>query len=707
MLTSKGLSHAAIGTSNLTCQQKIFFALSLIVLLFLIYSNSFDCAWQFDDITNIATNPRLQLKDLSFGSLEKALTSEVRKPGHLYRPVACLTFALNYYFGGEDVFGYHVVNVVIHFLASLFLFFFIHRTLHLPSLSEKYALQAYPIASLAAILWAIHPIQTQAVTYVVQRMATLAGLFYLISMYGYLRFRQVSNPRAKVLYLVLCVSGFVLSFGSKENGALLPLSLFLYETVLIQRRPADFLRRGVKKILFVSIGVLVLGVAYLVYEKGGAFSFLNEYAFRPFSLQERLLTQPRIVLFYISLLLYPDPGRFSIAHSFQVSTSFFNPPSTGLAILALGATLACLIIFVRRAPLLAFSFLFFFLNHLLESSVFALELVYEHRNYLPSMFFFLPVAVGLVKGVHAFRDRPFMKYSMSMFVFVLLLALGHATFMRNFAWKTHKTLWTDALQKAPDQMRVYYSLGLHYRELGQGDKAIHYYLEGLKRSVVHIQNEAYLLHYELGKAYSALGDRQNAILSYLEAIRLNPALYPALLNLAAQYDAEGNEALAEQYLMKALQANPKSELVHLNLGIHHVRKGMTDAALTHLELALEDENLRARAFLYLGIVHKQKQDYETALVHLKKSVELDPRNLSSRLHLAEVYLIKGQDREGRKEIEGLVPLLIHNQALFEQVMGLLSEESDSSGVKVSRRILKPILLEILEKESGTKKALEP
>jgi tetratricopeptide (TPR) repeat protein len=185
---------------------------------------------------------------------------------------------------------------------------------------------------------------------------------------------------------------------------------------------------------------------------------------------------------------------------------------------------------------------------------------------------------------------------------------------------------------------------------------------------------------------------------------LNPALLPALLNLAAQYDAEGNEVLAEQYLMKALQANPKSELVHLNMGIHQVRKGMTDAALPHLELALEDGNLRVRAFLYLGIAHKQKQDYETALVHLRKAVESNPRNLSSRLHLAEVYLVKGQDREGRKEIEGLIPALIRDQALFEQVMGLLSEEPDSSGVKVSGRILKPIVLEILEKDYGKLRA---
>ena len=706
MLTTKGLPHAEIDPASLSCRQKLFFVLFLLILLLLSYSNTFDSAWQFDDISNISANPHLHLKDFSFSSLQKTLFAEMRRPGHLYRPVACLTFALNYYFGGQNVFGYHVVNLAVHFLASLFLFLFIHRTLLLPSLSDRYAVQAYPIAFLAAVLWAVHPIQTQAVTYIVQRMASLSGLFYILSMYGYLRLRQVPNPRAKALYLGLCVLGFVLSFGSKENGILLPVSLFLYEIAVIQQRPADFLRKGAKKILFISIGVLIVGVAYLIYEKGGAFHFLNEYAFRPFSLDERLLTQPRIILFYLSLLLYPDPSRFSIAHSFQVSTSLFNPPSTWLAILSLGACLACLIAFVRRVPLVSFAFLFFFLNHVLESTVFALELVYEHRNYIPSMFIFLPFAVVLLKGVHAFRGRRFMMFSTSAAVFVLILALGHATYVRNFAWKTHKTLWTDALLKAPDQMRVYYSLGLHYRELGQWDKAIDYFSEGLKKPVVHIRNEAYLLHYELGKAYSAVGDRQKAVLSYLEAFRLNPELYPALINLAAQYDAEGNEALAELYVGKALEANPESESANLNMGIFQFRKGKMDQAVPFLEKAMKDENLASRACLYLGVIHKHKKDFERAAILLKKAVELDPRNLSSRLHLAEVHLVKGQDREGRKEIDSLVSIMIQDQALFEQVVGLLSDEPDPRGLNVSSKILRPVILEMLEKHFGTMRLMD-
>jgi protein O-mannosyl-transferase len=196
---SKGCNE--IGISH--CRKVVFAFLSLAIILLAVYGNSFNCSWHFDDEPNITENPNLHMTKLTWEQVNKALKSDRNNPHFFYRPVACLSFALNHYFGGLDVFGYHLVNLMIHFLSSVFLFLFIFNTLHLPSLRERYSSNAYAIALLATVLWAINPIQTQAVTYIVQRMASLAAMFYILSMYFYLKARTADQARIQGRFLRL------------------------------------------------------------------------------------------------------------------------------------------------------------------------------------------------------------------------------------------------------------------------------------------------------------------------------------------------------------------------------------------------------------------------------------------------------------------------------------------------------------------------
>jgi len=216
------------------CRIVVFSIIALSLLIFSIYGNSFDCSWHFDDEPNITDNPNLHLKEITWQNLKRALFSDRNNPAYPYRPMACLTFALNHYFGGLNVFGYHLVNVLIHLISSVFLFLFIYHTLNLASLKAKYARQSYFIALLATTLWAINPVQTQAVTYIVQRMASLAGMFYIMSMFFYLKARISETGSKKIIFFILCFVSFVMALGSKENAAILPLSVFLYEIVILQ-----------------------------------------------------------------------------------------------------------------------------------------------------------------------------------------------------------------------------------------------------------------------------------------------------------------------------------------------------------------------------------------------------------------------------------------------------------------------------------------
>ena len=163
----------------------IFAFVSLFVFLLIIYGNSFHCEWQFDDIPNIVENVNVHMKSLFWTDIKKSF--HITPAQGLPRPVAYLSFGLNYYSGGLDVFGYHVVNFVIHYIAAAFLFLFIFNTLNLPLLKEKYRHIAYPVALLAVTLWATNPVQVNAVTYIVQRMTSLSGMAYIMSMYFYLK----------------------------------------------------------------------------------------------------------------------------------------------------------------------------------------------------------------------------------------------------------------------------------------------------------------------------------------------------------------------------------------------------------------------------------------------------------------------------------------------------------------------------------------
>jgi len=668
----------------------------LLTVILLIYSNSLDCSWQFDDFTNITENQALHLRDLSLGSIKSCLLAEPARTQSVYRPFSCFTFALNHYFGGLDVFGYHLVNVVIHIAASFFLFLVIYHTLNLPSISGQYASQSYSIALLAATFWAVHPIQVQAVTYIVQRMTSLAGMFYILSMYFYLQMRLTTARKKRALLMVSCVLAFLMSFGSKENAILLPLSLVLYEAFFIQLSPFQFLRRNAWIIAAAGVGIIMAGSLFLYLKTGSFSAFWGDYSARPFSMSERLLTEPRVIFLYLSLLVYPIPERFGIVHSVSVSTSLLDPPSSLLSILAVAAMIGVSIAFAKKYRLIAFAVFFFFLNHLVESSIFPLELVFEHRNYIPSMFFFLPFAAGISMAVHSpFFGKP-MRILFAAFAVLLIIGFAHSTYFRNFAWKSPLSLWKDALAKAPDHVRVHQYLGVYYQESRQWDKAIFHLERALKSAAMHKKNEAHFTLYQLGKLYGDLGDREKAKYWYQKSISVDPDFSPALTNLACLYDEEGNREAADRYMMQAFKTDPGNDPVtHLNRGIYLIRKRMSDEAIPHLEVGVKQEDLMSKALFYLGIAYKQKGQYGRAALHLYKCTQMDPRNITPRLHLAEIHFLRGHDLKAEEEFRHVAHMITRDNQVFRSLRDLLHKE-DEPGISLEWEILGPPLVQALE-----------
>jgi tetratricopeptide (TPR) repeat protein len=452
-------------------------------LIALAYSGSLDGTWTLDDYPNILQNPRLRIDSFS----PKVLLSTVYDPPlpdegdrqRIGRPLSFLSFAANWYFGAYDPAGYRAVNIAIHALTAFVLFHAILRILGAPKFRGAFAGRAGVVAFIAAGLWALNPVQTQAVVYIVQRMAALACLFYTGAIWCYIRARESHRQAIRLFYYGLTTACYAAGVGSKENAILLPAALALVEFCFYQ----DLDRPRVRRCFWALIGCgLFSSVAIIVaLAAGDRLTEVFHYSSRLFTPMERLLTQPRILLFYLSLLFYPVPTRLSIVHDVELSRSFWEPWTTLPAILAVAGIIIFGLWQVRRRPIAAFAILFFFLNHLVESSIVGLELVFEHRNYLPSLFIFLPPAVALQSLFDRYRAKrsPF-RYAIGAFVIVLAGSLVAATHIRCLAWRDAKTLWEDARAKAPLSMRPLHNLAFeHYEKIGRREEAFNLYQQSL------------------------------------------------------------------------------------------------------------------------------------------------------------------------------------------------------------------------------------
>ncbi|HVP80501.1 MAG TPA: hypothetical protein VMV04_21665 [Thermodesulfobacteriota bacterium] len=366
----------------------------------LAYSNTFHVPFHFDDRPGIVNNPNVQIKVFAWDPIERLFKNTYKES---IRVLSFLTLALNYYFGGFNVFGYHLVNLLIHVASGVFLYWFLLLTFNLSSLKEKYGSISYRVALFSSLIFISHPIQTQSVTYIVQRMASMAGMFYLLSLVLYVKGR-LSTGRSRILYFGGVVLSYLFGVFSKENVAILPLFIALYEFYFFQK--LDLSPKG-KKILFVLVGaLLVLGaIGFFVWGNRYIQVTIEGYQYRTFTMSERVLTQCRVVLYYVSLLVYPHPSRLNLDYDFPLSKTILDPVTTLISILIIAGLVGYSIGIAKRKPVLSFFILWYFGNLVIESSIFPLEMVYEHRLYLPAVGPFVLFSLMVIRCIEKLKNR--------------------------------------------------------------------------------------------------------------------------------------------------------------------------------------------------------------------------------------------------------------------------------------------------------------
>ncbi len=614
-------------------------SLLLTVFLLLCYGNTLHVPWHLDDPPNITNNAPLRIDNLMPETIRQTLYAKPFAPGVLYRPIANFSFALNWYFGQDNPFGYHLVNLIIHILASLFLFQTILLLFQTPALHKYSSEDAWFIALLAATLWAINPIQTQAITYIVQRMASLAAMFYIWAMYWYLRFRLTQTKSRSRLYLFLCGLCYLLSVGSKENGAMLPLSLMALEFVFFPR-PEDVFGKNIQKILLLITGTIIVCAIYYIFSHHYINYLFRPMGSRPFSLYERLLTEPAIILFYLSLIFYPPPQRFSVDHGVTIAHSLFGNWTTIPSILVITGLLILAIRQRKKMPLLSFAILFFFINHLVESTIIPLELIFEHRNYLPSMFLFLPVAAGLLYLLKQYAKRSRVIHAaIIFFIPFILFTTGWSTYARNDIWRSEKALWLDAIHKAPDNARGYAKLG----ELAGWNPekspqhlalAIGYYQKALTSYSPRTSFKAAILG-NMGEVYLMYGRYNQAIVYYKKSLALNPHFNNSQYGLAKALVMQGKFDQALSVIAKSLQENhDQSRFLNLG-GLVLLRLNKPEGALWSIQQAMKISGNKEKYFYNLGVALSKTGHYHNSEWFLRRAEKQSPQNIEIVLSLLE------------------------------------------------------------------------
>ncbi|MCE5278250.1 MAG: tetratricopeptide repeat protein [Planctomycetaceae bacterium] len=589
-----------------------------------VYYSSIDAPFVFDGPDSIVANPSIRCLWPLWAPLSPP------SGGHTVsgRPILNLTLALNYALGGADVRGYHVANVAIHILSGLFLLGILRRTLALPAIAAQFGRGAMFVAAAAATIWTIHPLHTQSVTYVIQRAESLAGLFYLATLYCAIR-GFASSPG--ILWYALSTINCLLGMATKEVVATAPLMVLLYDRVFWTSSVKDSLRR--RWPAYLSLAMTWLLLAWLVLGNSSRGSTAGLHA--RVTWWEYALSQPQVILKYLGLALWPHP--LVLDYGWPVASIAWD---TIAWTLAAGGLLAAAILALRRFPSAGFLGVAYFLLLAPTSSVLPIDdLMCEHRTYLPlAAVTILAVAGAYWLWVRPVRANRLVHHSAAVVVAVAVaLALGLATAARNGDYQSELSIWQDTVRKRPQNARAHHNVGQAYFVLGQTNLAIAQY-----RMALELKKDFPLAYVNLGNALMRLDLKDQALQCYQQALQIQADFAEGHYVLGNFRMNEGNLMEAMDHYRKAIVAQPEHCEAHNNLGLVLAKLGDTDQALGHYRVALRiNPNYRQAHFNMANLLVAGGHASE-AIEHYRRAISLDFTYAEAHYNLANILAGRGE-----------------------------------------------------------------
>jgi tetratricopeptide (TPR) repeat protein len=502
----------------------------------LVHANGFAGRFVFDDHRSIVDNPSIRAL-WPPGPLLKPST----------RPLAYVTFAINYAVSELRPWSYHATNLAIHLAASLVLLGIVRRTLARGPLAPRYASRANSLALAVALLWMIHPLQTQSVTYVVQRIESLMGLFYLLTLYCFIR--SLDGPRRR-LWRVASVAACALGMATKEVMVTAPVIILWYDRALVSHSWRQIFRHRARFYLALGSTWLILAVLMHKHQSSYTGGALVVQSLSPLCYA---LGQPGVILHYLRLCFWPAGQCLDYAWPAPHTAWAIIPPFLAVAVMVM-LVIWC----VFRRPALGFLGGWFFVVLAPTSSVVPIrDLAFEHRMYLPLAAVVTMVVIGghellarlLRSNRGPVRFRPAVPWA---FLVLAALALGWTTHERNKVYHSQLAMWSDVVHKAPHNPRAHYNLAMALAGRGRFEEAIHHY-----HSAVRICPHYPMAQNNLGVLLAERGDHREAIRHYRLALIVQPDLASARMNLAHALARQEQYEEAAEHLNEALRIKPE------------------------------------------------------------------------------------------------------------------------------------------------------
>ncbi len=584
---------------------------SIVLAVMAAYFNSLSVPFIFDDGASIVQNPTIRnlshLGTVLSGPPWGSLTVNGR-------PLLNLSLALNYAFGGLGVGGYHVVNLVIHALAGLTLFGVVRRTLRQPRLVARFGQDSLPLALCVALIWTLHPLQTEAVTYVVQRAESQMGLLYLLTIYVFIRGAASSRPwRWYAFSLLFCGLGMM----AKEVMVSAPLIVLLYDRTFIAGSFARAWRERGR--LYAGLGGTWLVLGWLMLGSGsrgeaGAFDAGTNW-------HDYALTQSGVILHYLRLTLWPFPLVLDYGGA-VVEHNMMRIVASGLVVLAL---VSATVIGLRFRPVLGFLGCWFFAILAPTSSIIPLQdTIFEHRMYLS----LAAVIVLLVAEIYRWTgNRGF------GLLLALAVACGLLTASRNEDYRSEQGIWADTVKKQPRNPRAYNNLGslwLGHDNLVEAERCF--------KKAVELQPAYASANYNLGIVLSRTGRDADALAHFLTAIRIEDGFVDAHINAGNVLLKLGRAADAVREYENVLRRQPEASDVHYDLGLALAQLNRPDDAMREYETAIRLDPERWEAQLSLAAAKLRQGDLVSAEHGYRETIRLQPGSTKAHLGLADLLI---------------------------------------------------------------------
>lgn len=641
--------------------------LIILSLIPVVYSNILHAPFVFDE----------QYLDLQ----ENLGNLKILKIG--FRHITNLSFALNDY-SGWGLMGYHLFNILLHALNVILFYYLCHLTLNLPSQQARIGKLRF-IPLIAATLFALHPIQTSAVTYIIQRATILATFFCLLSLVFYI-WGSLSKDKWISLLFFYPASLVFLVFGliSKEQVVLFPFIIILYDLFFLSAfrwRVLALRLIPIVGVVFFIGSIAVVKLNALKTLKDILSMYLNINTPIPFkgwmamdvfwTPWQHILTEFRIVCKYLTLIALPLPSRmvFDYGPGYPVSTGLLSPLTTILSISFVVTLVILSIKYAKKYTLLSFGILFYLLTISLESFfAVGLDLYFEHRNYLPS--------IGIFLALSSFITILLRKVSYKNILYVLLIvsiSLSYLTYTRNNVWKSKESLWKDTLKKAPDNKRAMIHLGQSYMNRGDFKDAKGLFIKSLEIDIPK-KTLDFIAYSNLLNLYSNIGERKEAsdtlslmeeLSSDINMIDLSPD--SIFYTLGNAYHTIRDYNKSEKYLKKGLFARGKGRHIfskYILLGQIELHRERLEEAENYFEKARTLSTNSAIPYLHLGDIYMLKGDRKKAENNYRMAIKMNPAYYSAYIQLAQLYLASKAYSSASETMEKALNIRAGDPALY-------------------------------------------